>query len=1221
MTDSSGAVVPDAVVILDNATNGFQSQRKTDGKGEYVFSQIPPGTYTIKVIAPGFADQSKTAELLVNQPATIPFTLSVQASITTVDVTAAAQTLNLTDATIGNSVNNAVIQALPMEGRNVPDLLSLQPGVLYLNKNTTAQNVDSRTGAVAGARADQGNVTLDGLDDNDQVSGYAFTGVLRSTLDSTQEFRVTTTNANAESGRSSGAQVSLVTKSGTNQFHGSAYEYNRSTLGLANDWFVKQGQLASGLPHRPGKLIRNTFGASLGGPIRRDKLFFFFNYEGQRTAENQPVTRQVPTASFRAGNLTYQDASGGTTTLTANQVALMDQNQVDENGNNCTANGTCSWGPGPDPNVTSYFQQYPLNNGFTEGDGYNTGSYTFSSPFPGSLNTSIFKLDYAMNDKNHFFIRGNLQKDRQAGLLQFPGQPPRNNHEDNTKGLAAGYTWSPTSSLVNDVRYGYIRQGYSTRGVGQGDYVDFRFLDQLTAETRSTVVNVPVHNIVDNLNWTKGKHTLQVGVNWRLIHNNRGTDNNSYNVANTNPYWLGGSVPEPSDFGFAGVNEGFGNSYQIAYATLTGTVPQLTKQFNYQVSGNGSTGTQFADGAFINRHFKSSEFEYYIQDSWRVQPNLTLTFGIRHSILQTPYETNGQEIAPTVDTHAWFTERQAAASKGLVDQPSLAFTPVGPVFGRPGYWSKQKLNIAPRFSIAYAPDNKTSIRAGFGMFYDHFGQGIVNTFDQNGSFGLTTALENSGGVQGYATSPRFTGRHNLPALSVGAQPASTVTYPYTPPNLFQITWGIDKGIKTPYSEAFDLSVQREIPGGFTLETAYVGRLGRHLLQALDLAEPVDFVDSKTGVDYFAAGAQLSRLVDANAGNTKATVAPIQYFEDVFPLLAQNGMSATQFIYTNEWAPYRYSLGETTSLADIDFFCSYGCPTDATGNAISRFWQSQFSSLYAWSTIGMSYYNSGQIILRHPASHGLQMDFSYTLSKSIDMGSDTERATEIDSTFGSFSDIINSWKPSLNRGVSDFDTHHLITVDWVYKLPFGRGQYLGSKASRWTDALIGGWQWSGLNRWTSGLPFSLYEPGWTTNWQIEANAVTTGKVKVHRHLDSSGNPQVFADPAAINNGVTAGFPIRLPYPGEAGERNNFRGDGYFDIDSGLAKTWHLYENQILHFGWEVFNVTNSVRFDTAPTNVTTAGPALNGQLTSGTLGVYTATLTQPRRMQLSLRYDF
>lgn len=264
---------------------------------------------------------------------------------------------------------------------------------------------------------------------------------------------------------------------------------------------------------------------------------------------------------------------------------------------------------------------------------------------------------------------------------------------------------------------------------------------------------------------------------------------------------------------------------------------------------------------------------------------------------------------------------------------------------------------------------------------------------------------------------------------------------------------------------------------------------------------------------------------------------------------------------------------------------------------------------------MSYYNAGQFTLRHPTSHGLQMDFNYTLSKSIDMGSDTERSNEfgLNSTnTGSFSEILNTWKPYLNRGVSDFDTRHLITVDAVYQLPFGRGKLVGGGANGVLDAIIGGWQLSGINRWTSGLPFSFNEPGWTTDWQIESFGVVTQPLKTHRHYDANGNPQYFADPDAINNGIATGAPVRLPYPGEAGERNNFRGDGYFDIDTGLAKNWKFGEFGSLKFAWETYNVVNAVRFDPA---------SIGSQLTGGNLGIASTLLTQPRRMQFSLRYDF
>jgi hypothetical protein len=440
---------------------------------------------------------------------------------------------------------------------------------------------------------------------------------------------------------------------------------------------------------------------------------------------------------------------------------------------------------------------------------------------------------------------------------------------------------------------------------------------------------------------------------------------------------------------------------------------------------------------------------------------------------------------------------------------------------------------------------------------------------------------------------------------------------------------LDSKIKTPYTEAFDASVQQEIGAGFTFELAYVGRLGKDLLQSLDLAEPVDYVDPAGGGDYYTAGSALSHAVDQNGGDQFATVSAIPYFENVFPFMANNanvqeydnngnliysgvGHTATQNIYTAEWAPYRAQYGATTSLSDIDFFCDYGCPDGYQ----SKFWQDQFSSLYALSSIGKSYYNAAQFTLRHPMTHGLQLDVSYTFSKSIDWGSDAERATEFTGG-GSVSDIINTWKPYLNKGVSDFDTANLLTVDWVYQLPVGKGKKFMGTANHFVNALVGGWQSSGIYRMTSGLPWSVFEPGWTTDWQIESYGVVTDRhaLSTKKHYDSGMDPLFFPNPTAINNGISTGTPIRLPYPGETGMRNTFRGDGYLDLDSALSKAWQMEKFGTLKFTWEVYNITNTNRFDPL---------SISSGLTGSSLGIAGGLLggnQQPRRMQFSLRYDF
>jgi hypothetical protein len=253
------------------------------------------------------------------------------------------------------------------------------------------------------------------------------------------------------------------------------------------------------------------------------------------------------------------------------------------------------------------------------------------------------------------------------------------------------------------------------------------------------------------------------------------------------------------------------------------------------------------------------------------------------------------------------------------------------------------------------------------------------------------------------------------------------------------------------------------------------------------------------------------------------------------------------------------------------------------------------------------------------THGAQIDFNYTFSKSLDLGSDAERQCVQCSGSGlgitSFGYIVNTFNPRLNRGVSDFDTTHLITADWVYLLPLGHGKRFLNQRNGLVDAIAGGWQFSGLMRWTSGLPFSLLAGnGWQTNGSTESALIRTGPVAIHRHL-VNGAPEVFSDPNTLIAGLSTGYPLRYPLPGEAGERNNFRGDGFLGIDTALSKEWTLHEQQRLKFAWEVFNVTNSVRFDTNPLT------SLQNQTNIGELGVYGKTLTLPRVQQFSLRYSF
>ena len=1284
---------------------GVNLSAHTDKNGFYQFQEVRPGSYDLTITAQGFATFKQShLVLLVATPTTNDIQLEVASGTTTVEVQASAQSVNTQDATLGNTFDSRQILALPFEGRDAAGVLSLQPGITYVGTNVD-DNVDTRNGALNGGRSDQANITLDGVDNNQQVRGTAFQGAVRSTLDSIEEFRVTTVGDNADQGRSSGGQVTLVTKSGTNTFHGSAYEQNRPTVTAANDWFNKQAELSNGLPNVPGKVIRNTFGGALGGPIKKDRLFFFATYEGQRLAENQQVQRNVPSPNLQDGVVLYPCAPvlnpdgsvntpattvcpGGTNGLPP-VVGLSGKTYSFAPGTNgvgpaqiasmdtlCAGLGTCPNGPGVNKFVanaqgTGVFQQYPTANSgaCANADGFNISCFSFSAPNPTSLNTAIAKLDYNLNHSGtqRLFVRGNYQWDTTDQPPQFPGDPPTNIVKTTSRAIAVGYSAVFSSTLVNNLRFGLTRESQDNLGLANLPIVTFRYFDDLHPSVASVSptasftqkFHIPVYNWLDDLSWTKGKHTLQFGTNIRLITNSRATNQSNINYASTNPAYLfaqaagsGGSL-DPAAFGFPAVDPNNSNPYNYAVANIVGIIAQVNGQYN-----RTATTEPIPQGTLVPKNFRSLESDFYAQDSWHVRPTLTLTAGLRYSLLQPVYEQSGNQVSPNQNLNQFVNSRAQAMAMGQAYDQTISYSPSGQANGKAPFWPWDYKDLGPRISFAYAPNftggglwqslfgssGKSSIRGGFAIVYDHFGQALVDTFDQNGSFGLNTVISNPASVQTIDGGARFTGLNNIPTSSLNGvllQPAPSGPFPYTPPvstvnnPLQQISFGFDNNLKTPYAETVDLSVTRQLPGGLTFEAAYVGRFGHRLLQQRDMAMPLDLRDPKSGVDYFTAATQFAKLAQANTPVSQ--VPNIPYFQNLFPSAAGvNGSTcgdgnvalnhggapgngalanptATQSMYELFFCNWGASTpGVTTFMNIFDSFCFPACANINGVDTPYAFYNSQFSALYAWSSMGNSNYNAGQFMLRSRNMHGLQFDFNYVYSKSIDVGSDSERVP----TYGGLSAIINTWSPNQLRGVSDFDATHQINSNWVYDLPVGRGRHFGHDWNRLIDGFLGGWQFAGIYRWTSGFPFSVAAGGtWNTNFQISGNIVQTGAVKQGLSF-VNGQPYAFnigagaSDPATYWNSVA-----RLPYPGESGQRNNFRGQGFFGIDAGLNKTFSITERQTLRFSAYAYNLTNSVRFD--PATVT-----LNSAFTNpSTVGLYSGTLTKPRVMEFALRYSF
>ncbi len=1271
VTDPSGSVVAGATVVLANAESKTERTATTGGEGEYRFLFLPPGIYTLTVTATGFRHYEQTGlELLVNTPATANVQLKVGGAGETVTVTSEAPALNLVDASIGNSFNETQVKQIPLEGRNVPDLLSLQAGVAYTgNRPDIDKDQDTRNGAVNGARSDQSNITLDGVDVNDESNGYAFTSVLPTTLDSVQEFRVTTANYNADQGDGSGAQVALVTRSGSNAFHGSLYEYHRNTFTSANDYFVKGAEIRSGQPNVPAKLIRNIFGVSLGGPIRKDRLFFFVNYEGTRQREEQSTVRTIPTPSLCQGNIQYVDVNGGITKLTPSDIKNLDP-----------------LGLGINPAIenagkTGYFDQTFCTGKFATndssvGDGLNYAGYRFRAPVSLDNNAFIARLDYHLtaDGKHTLFWRGALQNIFNPQAPFLPGAPPEETLTDHSKGFVVGYTSVLTPTVVNTFHWGFTRQSTGIVGNSNQSWDAFYGLDQ--GFTYSHNAQTPVHNLLDDFSWTKGNHTLQLGGNVGFARDPRVSYEHSFSLGKGATNWMSptgfantGGLLDPANGGFAEPESSPAYDYPIL--GLLGMVSDVVGNYNYDKSGNA-----LAPGAPVKRNYGLNWYELYAQDSWRIKPNLTITYGVRWSLFPPPWEVNGLQASPTVNLGQQFDQNVKNMQQGVGYDatPLVSFILGGPANNGPGFYNFEKSDFSPRVSVAYSPrpqsgwlrrivgaGDKTVIRGGFSKVYDRAGMQLLSTFDANAPGGLSATVQNpccspldpGGSGTPYDTAdgvPRITNVNVIPTTNqfgdVFFEPAPAGAFPQTPPPFGQaITWGIDQSIKTPYAYAIDFSIGRELPNRFSLQLSYAGRLGRNLLTQRDLRQPLDLVDPKTGIDYFAAATALAKVALAHQNNpsfgagqvTDTMVGPTAAFwhgmvpvapsyQDLFTGFSGSLIQAVYDLYYNP--NVSYVGNEVVGLGDIDIYYGLG---DNLGNALffnnpkgtpgpGDVLNNQATTMYAWSSIGRSSYNALQASLRKQFSSGLQFDLNYTYSKSIDISSSATRLGFSSSVNvgAPGTRLVNAFSPDQRRGVSDFDTTHQINANWIAELPFGKSKHFVGNAGSALDAFIGGWQLSGLARWTSGFPFTVDNGNfWPTDWDEQGIAQMIARPQTGSFKQSDGTVSVFSNPSTSFNDFVH------PFPGQSGSRNVVRGDGYAGLDMALSKRLKMpFESHSLQFRWEVFNVLNLTRFNVLSGLGTQACACIASlQQVPQSFGDYTGLLTQPRVMQFALRYEF
>ena len=1213
--DSNGAVIAGADVKLTDTKTGAELTTKTNDQGVYSFPKVAPGIgYKLTFTAPGFQTLViNDVALGVGNVETHNAEMTIGEVSGTVVVTASNEvTLNTTDASIGNVIGERRLKELPIQIRSSPAaLIGLQPGVVGNNVGTSTTN---RVGSVTGSRADQGNITVDGIDANDQATGQFASTVGNAPIDAIQEFRAISTNPGASDGRSSGGQVILSTKSGTNDFHGNLREYNRTAATAANSFFNNR----SGIP-RP-QLTRNQFGGSIGGPVIKDSLFFFFDYEGRRDAQGVSYLRVVPLNHYRNGGLAYINSGcpassrlntnpSCITVLTPAQVAALDPKGI-----------------GASPGLLSFINnRYPQANDLTAGDGINTGGFRFNAPSRRKDNTYTTRIDWNATSKQKFFGRFNIARRVQTDTVnsvaaQFPGDPETAQIVVRDYAWVVGHTWTASSTFVNQATVGVSRSGLLFPNNFAPAFPDsFTFGAGLSAPFASISEQdrfVAVPTIRDDVTWTRGRHTIEFGGSFKPIDSKSGIVND-FNFPTVG---LGGSITALENslrpLNIATNTTATGN-YDSAFTFLLGRYASIATNFNYDASGK-----PFAPGTGKHRDYRYDEYEFYGQDNWRIRNNLTLNFGVRWHIYPAPYEKNGFQAGPNVDLIDLFNIRRRNAEAGIsgpTAEPLLSYNLIGKGNNAAPLYGTDWNNFAPRFGFAYTPnyregflskvfgDSKTVIRGGGAMVYDRPSGGITFIQDQVSYLfdnSTTTQFPASDGVDALLNNPRFTSITSLPVANV----APTITRPFTPftdnPDCplqptglctGEFNYAVDQHFRIPYSIQYSLGFQREIPGNFILEMSYVGRQGRKLFSQADLAQALNFKDKASGQLMFDAFNNLQRQVQA--GLTGAAITKQPWFENqMFPggtaLMAGNA-SLRQLVLRGDTSDAIFLLYQN-GLLDPNVAMS-----------------AQFGTNVYISNQGASSYNGLLVSLRKRFSQGLQFDFNYTFSKSLDNGSSVANTV----TGGLVCDLTNL---RVCRGPSDFDIHHLINANFIYELPFGRGRMFGSGVSGWANQIIGGWEVSGIFTARSGLPFSTtttaFPVGFNFNSPAAQNLRNPPAIRPDIHDDpKTGAIQFFADPTVVFNPSrpTDGV-LRFPHHGEVGNRNFFRGPGFWNLDTALIKTWGMpwSEHQNLQLRWEAFNLFNHNAFGL---------PAVG--ITGTTFGQITTSASAPREMQFALRYNF
>ena len=940
--DPSGAAVAGATVRLVNEGTKAVFTTSTSVSGAYVFEAVQAGRYAVEVEAAGFRKfSSRNNQVTIGQPATVNVTLEVGQLTEQVTVESSMEAVQTsTSGNYGNLFEGDVIRDLPIvgtRGRNPLTLVLLQPGVV------SGANTGSGT-HVHGARDRAWNLTLDGVDINEPSQGGATNAPLRSNPDSIQEFRVLTSNTTAEYGRNSGAQVAMVTRSGTNEFHGGLFWFYRTPRLNANEWEYNIDALAK------RQFVQHTFGGSVGGPIIKNKTFFFSNVQVLRAGLTRTQTPTVYTADARRGILRY--VKGG-----RNRPAGVAGASVDTAGNVLPGQSIGTYNMvasdpqriGLDPTISKLIARTPLPNNFTVGDGLNTAGFTFSSPARERQRDLTFKVDHIFNAKNTVFARiawgrqdTNCDNDN-AGLALFPGEPCAVNTQREPRNLAFNWRANPTPRITNELVVGQSVFMYNFLTPGQT-------LDNLWIQGPVTLPGIldygnlrhlKTYQVVENFGYFRGSHALKFGANLRYQQHidERGSVAGA-NVMQSVDFSTSINTVDVATFGIpADVNTANDlPTVRSAVNLMLGRVGNITRAFVAQ-------GDKFVNDIYTF-DARYPEYDFYAQDSWKVRKNLTIDLGLRWEVKLSPADAEGRMKHPN----------QAMVAGGA---PSNTVRWVkGNLYG------SQWKNLGPSLGMAWDPtgSGRTSVRANYRLAFDRINTFVLSSQVFQNLPGSSIAVTNTDFGQGGGRMP------NLPKLG----PPSTKPADMELPQAFSSSGitVVDPAMKTPTTHQWAFGIQREVARRTVLDISYLGRRAYHLFGAYN-ANQVDiygsgFLDAFNTVKAGGESPLINRLTTAdsrkNTGESGSQMVRRLYATE----LTQNSVGAI----AGGLATRLQSGRSVTDLSGAGPFALIPYPQFSGGTRVLD--SNDFSTYHALEA---------QIERRF--TNGFSFQASYTFSKSLD----------------------------------------------------------------------------------------------------------------------------------------------------------------------------------------------------------------------------------------------